>query len=660
MEIYSEENKYSARLFERCLSYLVINSDAVSNLGLFHGKMGLVLFFSIYSRYSQRSLYNQFAYELLDEIYEDIHKNMSLDFENGLTGIGWGIEYLVQNGYMSGDTDEILEDIDKRIMEYDLSRISDLSLDSGLVGIAHYVCARLSTNRRNNNLLPFDSIFLSTLKVALSNAKRLVVDLYVLSLIESFLDVLNGKKYEKLQFVTLFELPSLQNMSTLESIPLGLKNGLAGILLQMVFQNVKIPNFKLKHNKKRKQIVIFDEESRASNYGVGTYIENLTEVLRDNQYELIICCLRSYDTETVKIVNQLDVTQIIITNLKTTRYKFDLVKQNELYYRNVFLLLNEYLDDSNKYVFQLNYVGMKKLAVALKAKFLYSKIIMTVHYTSWCFSLLGNKNKLLKILEHPVSLEDEKVVKLFELEKSLLNICDLVIGVSKHSYDDLVNLYDVPISKLKLIYHGLKNKNTLLTVIEKKHLRKKYGFGEKDQILIFAGRLDFDKGIVLLADTFVELQKLYPRLRLLIVGDGDYRSILSRLSFCWSKVVFTGFVDQIVLYELYSISDIGVLPSYYEEFGYVALEMMMMGLPLVVNRTSGLSELVINRVTGIVETLRLDREKESSEVLQNAIRELLDDPLLRKKYAENGRMHYWQNYSFEKFSQQIRDCIEKN
>lgn len=106
--------------FQRVLSYWVINSSSVLNLGLFHGKMKLVLFFSVYALCSKNELYNRSAYDLLDEVYEDIHKDVLLNFENELCGIGWAIEFLVQNGYMEGDTDEILEDIDKRIMEYNV------------------------------------------------------------------------------------------------------------------------------------------------------------------------------------------------------------------------------------------------------------------------------------------------------------------------------------------------------------------------------------------------------------------------------------------------------------------------------------------------------------------------------------------------------------
>ena len=44
------------------------------------------------------------------------------------------------------------------------------------------------------------------------------------------------------------------------------------------------------------------------------------------------------------------------------------------------------------------------------------------------------------------------------------------------------------------------------------------------------------------------------------------------------------------LYEIYQMADVGVVPSLYEPFGYVAVEMMMHRLPIVV--TSCLNEVV--------------------------------------------------------------------
>ena len=156
--------------YQQALAYLAINSSFIENLGLFHGRMGIVLFFAQYGRAVQDKRYEDFAGDLLDEIYEEIHWDMPVNLENGLCGIGWGIEYLVQQGFMKGNTDEILADIDRKVMELDPLRMTDLSFRRGLTGIAFYVIARLNANRATS-ALPFDDAYLTSLQQALERAE---------------------------------------------------------------------------------------------------------------------------------------------------------------------------------------------------------------------------------------------------------------------------------------------------------------------------------------------------------------------------------------------------------------------------------------------------------------------------------------------------------
>lgn len=123
-------------LLERTANHLVINSSFLNNLGLFHGRMWSVIFFYHYSRYTNNPIYEEFAGELLDEIFEEIHDKLQIDFGNGYLGIGWGIEYLAEQKFISGEPKDILRDIDKKVMERDVRRIriSDMFLNTGLEG----------------------------------------------------------------------------------------------------------------------------------------------------------------------------------------------------------------------------------------------------------------------------------------------------------------------------------------------------------------------------------------------------------------------------------------------------------------------------------------------------------------------------------------------
>ena len=82
-------------LLNRLIPHLILNYHFVLNAGLLNGKMGGVVFFGQYARYTGKSYFRAYAEELLDEVFDMVHENVPIDFVNGLCGIGWGIEYLL-------------------------------------------------------------------------------------------------------------------------------------------------------------------------------------------------------------------------------------------------------------------------------------------------------------------------------------------------------------------------------------------------------------------------------------------------------------------------------------------------------------------------------------------------------------------------------------
>jgi len=116
-----------------------------------HGKTGIAIFFFHMTRTTGNKIYKDYAGELIDEIYEEISVSTSWDFENGLAGIGWGIEYLVQNGFIEADTDEVLKEFDNRLFQaliYNTPR--EIGLLDGLVGMGAYFLKRIQNPASNN------------------------------------------------------------------------------------------------------------------------------------------------------------------------------------------------------------------------------------------------------------------------------------------------------------------------------------------------------------------------------------------------------------------------------------------------------------------------------------------------------------------------------
>ena len=133
----------SNSLLDQTARHFLFFGSYLRHIGLFNGKMGLIIFLFHYARHSGNSLYEDFAMELFEEINRDISAETPIGLGNGLCGIGWGILYLSQNGFIENNTNEILEEMDERIMEYDLTRMKDLSLENGFQGMALYLSERL-------------------------------------------------------------------------------------------------------------------------------------------------------------------------------------------------------------------------------------------------------------------------------------------------------------------------------------------------------------------------------------------------------------------------------------------------------------------------------------------------------------------------------------
>lgn len=151
-------------LLKEIAHHVILNTNLTSGIGLLNGKMGIVLFLFHYGRHTENDVYIQLAEKILDDVIDNININTPLSFHEGLMGIGWAVEYLHQKGLIDGDTNDILEAVDNKVMEsFSPSVMEDLNLDKGLGGIVQYVLARLYTIEKEKKENSFASDFLCSL-----------------------------------------------------------------------------------------------------------------------------------------------------------------------------------------------------------------------------------------------------------------------------------------------------------------------------------------------------------------------------------------------------------------------------------------------------------------------------------------------------------------
>ncbi len=114
------------------------------NYAFLHGNAGLCFFFYHLARSTNNPEYEELADNLLDKTFDNLNTAALSDFENGLAGIGWAVEYLVQNGFAEGDMDEILEEVDNKVFKLlNESNLNSFELTNGLTGYLFYLINRL-------------------------------------------------------------------------------------------------------------------------------------------------------------------------------------------------------------------------------------------------------------------------------------------------------------------------------------------------------------------------------------------------------------------------------------------------------------------------------------------------------------------------------------
>ncbi len=155
--------------------------------------------------------------------------------------------------------------------------------------------------------------------------------------------------------------------------------------------------------------------------------------------------------------------------------------------------------------------------------------------------------------------------------------------------------------------------------------------------VLYAGRLTREKGVDLLADSFLRARRSDPRLHLLLAGGGPEEAELrARLG---EHATFLGWLHGEELARAYASADVFLFCSSTDTYGQVILEAAASGLPVVAVAEGGPAALVENRHTGLL--CRPDPDHLAGGLLQ-----ITSSPLLRERLgtaaAQAARERSWE------------------
>jgi glycosyltransferase involved in cell wall biosynthesis len=131
---------------------------------------------------------------------------------------------------------------------------------------------------------------------------------------------------------------------------------------------------------------------------------------------------------------------------------------------------------------------------------------------------------------------------------------------------------------------------------DKNAVRKKYSLTNK-YLLTYVGRLAPEKGVHSLLEISKSMTgEMIHQIDWLVVGDGPLREDLQKKA--PSNMIFTGYLEDQSLAEVYSASDLFVFPSATETFGNVVLEALASGTPVIGANAGGVKNIIKPGVTG--------------------------------------------------------------
>jgi glycosyltransferase involved in cell wall biosynthesis/predicted metal-dependent phosphoesterase TrpH len=143
--------------------------------------------------------------------------------------------------------------------------------------------------------------------------------------------------------------------------------------------------------------------------------------------------------------------------------------------------------------------------------------------------------------------------------------------------------------------------------------------------VLYAGRMTREKGVDLLADTFIRAHAVDPRLHLLLAGGGpEEEELRVRLG---ERASFLGWLGGEDLASAYASADVFLFCSSTDTYGQVVLEAGASGLPVVAVAEGGPAALIENRHTGLL--CRPDADH-----LAGALLKLAASPQLRRQLGD--------------------------
>jgi len=212
--------------------------------------------------------------------------------------------------------------------------------------------------------------------------------------------------------------------------------------------------------------------------------------------------------------------------------------------------------------------------------------------------------------------------RVYDIERRGMHGAMRVICVSQLTRNIVIHRYGVPEHHTEVVYNGVEmdRGDAGLSPIR-----------SKDKIVLYFGRITFQKGPEYFIRAAKRVLDVMEDVKFVVAGSGDMARHMIEMAANMGighKVLFTGFLRGDDIKRVFSLADLYVMPSISEPFGIAPLEAMSHNVPVIISKSSGVSEVLSH-------ALKVDFW--DVEDMANKVIAVLKYPPLQQTLQEHGR-----------------------
>ncbi len=222
----------------------------------------------------------------------------------------------------------------------------------------------------------------------------------------------------------------------------------------------------------------------------------------------------------------------------------------------------------------------------------------------------------------------------------------IIMTDSEYSKQDLIQYFHIPTKKIQVIYPAADDKCRPDSETPRQATFQRYRI--RQPYLLYVGKHHSYKNIKTLLQAYSIYPEVYEHFQLVIAGKRDHRrqelyDLAARLD-SGDRILFTDFVPETELFELYNRARVFVFPSLYEGFGLPPLEAMACGVPVISSNAASLPEVVGDAAIQI--------DPFNVQAFANAMRMVLTDTKLWHTLKKKGEVRT-QQFSWDTAAQEL-------